>query len=288
MKADIWCRMMFAFLLFAFFGVWGFVHLKDKGIGLDPSSLWQLGFGEINQNAMVLYDNGSNVITMAVIANLPQVVLSAVYLLFMGIMTSMFLAADWSNYAFKQQPLMVSSPSGRQRGTWLLGAPLGWGIALLVLSTLLHWFLSQSIFMVKIQTYNKDGTPSVWNRDNDYVDYSQIINCGYSPIPLILSVVASGILLITAFIFMFRRFPAGSPPVVSTCSTAVSAACHPVNRSEGMLYSDFRWGANGGFANGVGHCSLVPAEAWNDGKAQPPVDGLSYAGLVIDPQEAQR
>jgi len=274
--------MMFCFCLIAFFGAWGFIHLKSRGVGLDASSLWKIGFGEVNQNTMIVPDSLPNneIITMAIVANLPQVFLALVYLLYMGIMTSMFLAADWANFAFKAQTLMVSSPTGKQRGTWLLGAPLGWGVALLTLQTLLHWFVSQSIFVVKMQVYNKDGTPRVWTKALDeYVDLTQITNCGYSPIPIIVSTITAGILLLSSIIFLFRRFPAGAPPVVGTCSAAISASCHPVNGYEGMVGADLRWGANGGFADGVGHCSLVSVEAWNMGQAGPPADGFHYSGL---------
>ena len=268
-----------AFLTVAFFGVWGFVHVKDRGIGLDPFSLWSLGFGSINQNAIVLADGGSTPVTMAIVANLPQVCLAIIYLLYMGIMTSMFLAADWSTFAFKPQTLMVSSPAGKQRGTWLLGAPLGWGIALLALQTLLHWFVSQSIFVVQMMVYNKDGSPVTFDPSSGDIDFSHFTNCGYSPIAIIFAVIAAGVLLLTAIIFLRRRFPASSPPVVSTCSAAISAACHIANRNEETVYKELRLGVNGGFPNGLGHCSLVPAEAWNSGQTHTPVDGFAYAGL---------
>jgi len=272
--------MGLAFSAVAFFGIWGFVHVKDRGIGLDPVSLWSLGFGSVNQNAIVLYGGGGTPITNAILVNLPQVFLAVIYLLYMGIMTSMFLAADWSTFAFKPQTLMVSSPAGRQRGTWLLGAPLGWGIALLALQTLLHWLVSQSIFVVQMTVYNKDGSEEMsFNADIDPKNVSGFTDCGYSPIAIIFSVIAAGVLLLSAIIFLFRRFPAGSPPVVSTCSAAISAACHIANRTEEMVYREWRWGVNGGFPNGVGHCSLVPAEAWDSGQAHAPTDGYAYAGL---------
>ncbi|KAF4628620.1 hypothetical protein G7Y89_g9538 [Cudoniella acicularis] len=241
---SFFCLMILAFLLVVFFAGWGFIHVRERGTSLDPVSLWNLGFGEVNQNAMVIYGGyGGNgdAVTMAVLANIPQVFLALVYLQYMGIVTSMFLAADWSVFAFKPQTLMVSTPSGKQRGTWLLGAPLAWGIPLLALQTLLHWFLSQSIFMVQTAVYDKDGKPLVYDT-NDFNDYSHVSNCGYSPIAIIFSVVATAILLLSAVIFMFRRFPAGSPPVVSTCSAAISASCHPMVRDEEMRYKELRWG----------------------------------------------
>jgi hypothetical protein len=269
--------MMLAFLTVAFFGVWGFAHVKNKGVGLDPASLWSLGFGSINQNAIVLADEGGTPITMAILANIPQVCLAIIYLIYMGIMSTMFLAADWSTFAFKPQTLMVSSPAGKQRGTWIFGAPLGWGLTLLGLQILLHWFVSQSIFVVKMSTFNKDGSAMRDDPDEPYSGFANFINCGYSPIAIIFSIVAAGILLLSAIVFLFRRFPAGSPPVVSTCSAAISAACHVNNTGDEMTYTELRWGVNGGFQNSVGHCSLVPADAWDAGQAGPPVHGFAYA-----------
>jgi hypothetical protein len=266
--------MIFALLLVFIFGAWGFAHVKHQGIGLDAASLWSLGFGATNQNTMVLVDNSASPVLMAMLANLPQVILAGIYVVYLGIMTSMFIAADWSNFAFKKQTLMVSSAIGEQRGSWLLGAPLGYGIGLLVLHTLLHWFVSQSIFVVQMVIYNKNGLPDT--------DVPVLSNCGYSPIAIICSVVAAILLLLSALITMMRRFPAGAPPVASTASAAISAACHPIARSDGLIYQGLMWGVNGGFGNGVEHCSLGSAEAWNAGCIQGPRPGVLYAGYEVD------
>lgn len=285
-------RMIFAFLAILFFGVWGFYHVKNKGVNLTPTALWNLGFGSINQNAMVFLngDGVTKVITLTIIANIPQVILSIIYMVYMGIITTMFLAADWTTFAFRPQTLMVSSPAGTQRGTWMFGAPIGWGLTFMSFSILLHWFISQSIFVVQMQVMNKDGTLKVYDpaTDNQYVGNTALFsNCGFSPIAMICSTVAAFILLLSVIIFMFRRFPAGSPPVVSTCSAAISASCHPITKTEDMLYKELRWGIDGGYSNGVGHCSLVTAEAWDIGRSGPPVEGYTYAGYRDEPDDKQ-
>jgi hypothetical protein len=263
--------MIVALLLVAIFAYWGFSHIKKQGIAFDPGSLQSLGFGEINQNTLVFAgnaDEGTGAVPMAIIANIPQVILAGIYVVYMGIMTSMFISADWSIFATKNQTLMVSSAVGKQRGTWLLGAPLGYGLVLLGLHTLLHWFVSQSIFVVQLDIYNKNGKPDT--------QWQTLSNCGYSPIAIICSVVTAVVLLLSALIFMLRRFPAGSPPVASTSSAAISAACHPVIRSDPLVYQAIRWGVDGGFGNGVQHCSLVAAEGWNY-QIQGPQPGVLYA-----------
>ncbi len=63
--------MILSFCIVLFFGVWGFVHVKNQGIDPTPSGLWTMGFGALNQNALVIYgaEAGSNPILMAIIAN---------------------------------------------------------------------------------------------------------------------------------------------------------------------------------------------------------------------------
>lgn len=273
-------RMGISFFCMALAWLLAFGHLSDQGVSLDPASMWDLGFGQISQHALVIAGGGGNAITMTLLANIPQIFLSVIYILYLGIMTSMFLAADWNAFAFKAQTLMLSTPSRKQRSTWLFGAPLGWGLALLSFLTALHWLLSQSLFIVQITVFDKDGKPYVYNNDDDEIYSTVFSNCGYSPIAIICATLAAGILLLSAIIFCWRRFPEGAPPVVGTCSAAISAACHPIEKTPEMMYGSFRWGANGGFLNGVGHCALVPAEIWNAGRASPPVPGHTYYGVL--------
>lgn len=134
--------------------------------------------------------------------------------------------------------------------------------------------------MVQLQVFDKDGTPKV-----DEVDpggqYSKVSNLGFSPVAIIFTVVAAGVLMLSAVGFMCRRFAAGAPPVVSTCSAAISAACHPVQKIDGMKYEKLRWGANGRVEEHIGHCSLVSAEFWDAGQAHEPMEGFLYAGRGI-------
>lgn len=96
--------------------------------------------------------------------------------------------------------------------------------------------------MVQITVYEKDGKPLGFNPDgpSNGNDYSRFANCGYSPIAIISAVVAAGVLLLSALVFMLRRFGPGAPPVVGTCSAAISAACHPMIRDGDMIYKDLR------------------------------------------------
>ncbi|KAL5448402.1 hypothetical protein PMIN07_000925 [Paraphaeosphaeria minitans] len=63
--------MLASFALIAFFGGWGFVHTKNRGNSLSPSSLWELGFGRAHQDAVVIYDTVTSLVGVALLSNIP-------------------------------------------------------------------------------------------------------------------------------------------------------------------------------------------------------------------------
>lgn len=265
----------FVFLLFVALATvlillyWGLTVLKGKGLNISLPGLWKLGFGALNPNAFVLADDGGAAAGMALLANSPQVILALLYIVYKGLMTAMFNAKDWSNFGFGDQHLMVSTPAGKQRGTWVLGVPKYSGMALLVLQTLLHWLISESIFVVQVTVFGTDGQINA----SDHIS-----NCGYSPIAIVFTVVAAVTMMLTAVVFGLCKSPEGGPPIVSTCSAAISAACHPGPTHEAMPYKEIRWGATGPVWNGSGHCSIVSQKTWAAGQAGKPMHGYLYAG----------
>jgi hypothetical protein len=75
--------------------------------------------------------------------------------------------------------LRVTSPRGQQRSTYFLALPVRYALPLILTSFLLHWALSQSLFLTVLATYN------------DGVYYSEILFLASSPRPLILSKLTS-------------------------------------------------------------------------------------------------
>jgi hypothetical protein len=259
---------------------WGISVLHGKSIA--PFSL---GLGNAHAAALVLADDTNNPGSMSVLANAPQLILSLIYITYSGLMTSMFLADDWARMASTPQYLMVGSPVGRQRGTWLLGLPGVYGWASLGLQALMHWLVSQSIFAVSIDIYSWDGKldPAI-----------KVSNCGYSPLAMVAAAVAGLVLLVSAYAMGMRKFKPGAPPVAGTCSSAISAACHlpvGVGSGEKMVFEAAKWGAVVSGAStvnqtrhtmwnqGVSHCSIAPKGIWDTGMMGEPRPGGLYAGL---------
>lgn len=69
----------------------------------------------------------------------------------------MALAHEWSQYAVQRKGLRVSAqPRGAQRSTYFLSLPYRNAIPFIILSTLMHWLMSESLFLVMIEAYTVD------------------------------------------------------------------------------------------------------------------------------------
>ncbi len=86
------------------------------------SDLARIGFGVTNPGAFV--DVAMSSVTAGVLlANLPQLIFSFLYVIYNGLFTCMLEAKEWSRFAKAQLPLRVSHPEGEQRSTGYLQLP---------------------------------------------------------------------------------------------------------------------------------------------------------------------
>lgn len=152
-----------------------------------------------------------------VTANAPQLVLSLVYLCYNGLFTCMFLSAEWASYARVRKGLRVTRPEGYQRESYWLSLPYKVSMPLIMASSVLHWILSQSLFLVQINIIDATESP----------DQSISINAiGWSTLALTALLIIGGLLIIIIVGFGFFTYTPGIP-IVSSNSRAISAACHP-------------------------------------------------------------
>jgi len=249
------------------FLAWGLTNLKGKGMDISLAGLWNMGFGTLDPRSMALGSSGNESLQLAtLLANIPQVFLAAIYLVFNGLIVAMFTAQDWHKFGVKSQTLMVSSPRYRQRGTWIFGAPVLYGVIFLALQAVLHWLCSQSLFLIQIDIVNIEG------QDNTATTTLHT-NCGYSSIAGIFTLIIGMFIPVSALFLGLRKLHGSpGPPLVSTCSTAISAACHPRHLWEdGMWNGELRWGAHRTVVDqhGWGHCSLAPARHWGAAMERP-------------------
>lgn len=209
-----------------------------------------------------------------VIANSPQLVLSFLYLLYNGLFTCMLLADEWNDYAHTRKTLRVTIPVGDQRSTYRLQLPYKYGVPLIVISGLLHWLVSQSLFLARVSVYDNHGQE----------DTKQSINtCGYSCIAIIFTIIAGFMVVMLGIANGLRKYKPGMP-LAGSCSAAISAACHPPEGDVNPSTDAIMWGVVG-YENTkdgdeyIGHCSLTSFEV------RAPVSGELYAGAGLEKQD---
>jgi hypothetical protein len=253
-------RYICLFTISIFFFVYGLSGL-GPGSSKYLSSLLKLGLGQHAMTVIMFpqwinYSYGDYGLFLSVLlANMAQPILSGLYILYNGILTSMVQAADWSSYSVERKGLRISTTTkGAQRSTYFLSLPYRYSVPLLAASALLHWLVSQSVFMVAISLgvilVDDDG---IVNGNTTTSNYT----CGYSPIAILLVLIFALLMAAVAILLGFKRFKSGMP-MVGSCSVAISAACHPVPGGEKRVATDepLTWGVMGMNVGGVGHCGF--------------------------------
>ena len=241
--------------------------LLALGIGADAltdrsfSHLWKMGYGTVTSESMITWNlrGSGGLVSNVIIVNLPQAVLSFIFLAYNGIFTCMLLADEWNGYAHKRKPLRVTSPLGAQRSTYRLQLPHKYGIPLLTLSALLHWFVSQSLFLANVGYYDNEGLEDT---------ASSISTVGYSCISIITVIILGAVVTLVGVLIGFRRHQ--GMPLAGSCSAAISAACHRPEEDVDAAIKPVMWGVVSS-EDGVGHCCFTSLEV------SPPVQGERYA-----------
>ncbi|KAJ5186044.1 hypothetical protein N7472_010884 [Penicillium cf. griseofulvum] len=207
---------------FSCLGVAGFLlhyGLQDTRLGsvggTDWPTLWSLGIGSASPYTLI-YRLHSTLLGNVLLANTPQLLLSASYYFYNATLTAMFMANEYENYAIKgmrhnytvetlEMPpakgLRVSSNRrGAQRSFYFLSLPFRYSIPLMLAYTVLHWLLSQAIFYVQIYMYDADM----------YHDPSLDVDaCAWSPIALIFTIIVGSLMVMVLLCLALRPFRSG-------------------------------------------------------------------------------
>lgn len=253
-------RWLFTYVLYIAAMIFAGVAVKRSTSGIPQ--LWHSGLGTLTGNNLL--GIGTSIMGGVVLANLPQAILSYLYLTFNALFTCMLVANEWTHYGKTHKYLRTSSPIGNQRSTYWLHIPWKYGLPLTILSGLLHWMASQSIFMVQINvTVVKDSL-----RIDDL--QSSISTCGYSPLAIIFSTAIGAAIVLGGVLVSLRKYPSGMP-LASSCSAAISAACHSLEDDIDAAVLPVQWGVVGYDEKGVGHCTFTSQSV------TAPVVGKRYA-----------
>lgn len=234
----------------------------------EGQTVFSLPFGGVDSRAVINANLPSGavggLISAVLLANLPQAIVSFLYLTYNGIFTSMLLAHEYSKYGIqgRRKPLRVTTPHGQQRSTYYLQLPYTYSIPLIIASGTLHWLISQSIFLARISIYNDEGA-----------DVSDISQVGYSCLPILLSILLGMTMLLVAVGLGFRKF-ASYMPVAGSCSVAIAAAAHRPKGDLDAAFLPVQWGeVSKGETDEVGHCCFTSEETHDL------IPGRMYAGI---------
>ncbi|KAI1363998.1 hypothetical protein F5Y08DRAFT_353847 [Xylaria arbuscula] len=200
------------------------------------------------QNPSFTYTSG------AALANLPQLALSAYYLVFNNYVTRLFVALEFRAYSTRRRGLRVSQPvkNTKQRRAYFLQIPLRYSLLSIALFALLHTFLSQTLFLRRVYAIYPESSNTAGK-----IGKKLLPVIGYSPVGgfafavLLTSLVLSGIIIGLISVDWRMLDTSGH-------SLAISLACHPpegtCNTHEGAV----RWGVTNKFDNGDIKCSFSP------------------------------
>lgn len=240
------------------------------------------GFGKLQPFTFLVIGlprkNSVGLISNVLLANLPQFLLSVLYMLSNTVLSTFLVQREFSHMCqeHKRKPLRVSEPIGIQRGSYFISLPLRYGVPLYVMSSVLHWTISESLFLAKITSVKADGSPDPINSFSACA-YSPIaiFTCKKSPVypweacesedgtnayplPLAILLALLGVLVLIGT--SFRRYE-GTMRMVSTNSMAISATCHahPRDRQDGYSLP-VRWAVVKS-CSGYGHCAFTTAPA---------------------------
>jgi hypothetical protein len=227
------------------------IYLLWLGAHSEQVGMWSQDLGQANPSLMITKTIDLSLIALALIANAPQLVVSAAYLSFNALLTSMMLGLEFSRFAVPilkaskarkngstpdaGVPLRVSkrAKGSAQKSSGTFSLPYAYSIPLSGAHFVLHFFLSQAIFVVLVSEYGQSGQPG---------NETAIAGCGWSIKGVIGSVVLGAILIVAlCAIAVFGRMHQGVP-LVGSSSAAIAAACHPRADDEGAELRKLRYG----------------------------------------------
>jgi hypothetical protein len=156
----------------------------------------------------------------------------------------------WSRPTSGVASLHIEKYSGQRtheenrESTTLLSSPWTYALPLAATSALLHWLISQSLFVARTEVLDVYSNPE---------PISLMVIC-YSPLAILLTTLFRFLLTLTMIANGFRRL---RPCVlVGNSSLAIAAACQRLENDVGAELKKVSWGAvrHGGWDGKPGHC----------------------------------
>jgi hypothetical protein len=226
-----------------------------------------LGQADIESLAQIQSDDAgsSGVVPNLLVANIPQLVFSLLYVGYNDIFAKIHIAREFNAYHRRPGGLRVSEKrTGAQLGSRFLNLPFHWGLMILFASIVMHWLASQALFPVRVDSVDNAGVVDLEDR---------LVRLGYNSRAITAMIVVLLVVMVaTVWIGWVRRFEVGFGEMGN--SLVISAACHPprewnVNEDGEIGSKEVSWGdvtvdgmedgkSGHGDMEGARHCSFAP------------------------------
>jgi hypothetical protein len=231
----------------------------------------KLGVPDIQSLANFKPDDAgsSGIVPTLLIANIPQLGFSFLYVVYTNIWSKLLVAQEFDRLTQAKKGLRVSEqPKGLQRRSHFFTLPARFALPLMACSAALHWLCSQSFFMVRI-----DGVNSRGEVDPD----DRLVRLGYSAAGIISLIgVSVGMLVATVCIGALRRL--GTSLHETSMSVVISAACHPGRYEVEPWLQEVQWGdvTEGAEGQEIGDGQTVRHLSFTARHAKRPIIGQAY------------
>ena len=160
------------------------VSLRHRKWNTSVKGFQHFGFGALTQDTFLVLDlpreDPKGLISNVLIANLPQLIVSVLYILYNTMLSTFLVQREFSRMHLTKyrKPLRVSEPEGIQRSSYFISLPLRYGVPLYASSGIMHWLISRSFFLARITAIDTN------NEQNTSDSFS---TCAYSPLAIFIS-----------------------------------------------------------------------------------------------------
>lgn len=204
---------------------------QTSDLGLDPAPSVR-----VSRDYMITTNSLTRMsLTGAMLlANLPQFLISLAYVAYSSLVPAMCATRELMRFSQHRAGLRVSRPQGAQRSTPYLSLPYRYALPITITMALLHWAVSEGIFLVDLQFYD------VWG--NPYPSEKNVQTCGWNPQAIFAALVISFGLIIALLVMATKRYPVGMP-LAGTNSLAIARLCRsPRDWRADMVRQPLMWG----------------------------------------------
>jgi hypothetical protein len=157
--------------------------------------------------------------------------------------TSVVSADEFSRFSSHQKALMTTNPRGEQRPTYWLSLSWTYGLPIALSSAVLHWLISQSIFIARTGNLDTHGQP-------EPILYLEV---GFSTLEILRALLFASDMVSGTILNGFRKLKPGVQ-----VGDKITAACQSPKKDIDAQVRRVQWGAVENPEGGrPGHCCLT-------------------------------